>query len=73
MSEPIRKRWSRNENRDIETPEVDAFVEEVLQVCRKHGIAIRHEDIGGAFVLSPLRDETDLEWFRYAMTEGFVK
>lgn len=42
-------RWIRKlRKRDI-SPSVDSFLEEVLEVCRKHGMSISHEDSQGAF------------------------
>ena len=45
------KRWNCITNKSEEMPKVDAFLEDVNQVCIKHGFCIQHEDIGGAFVI----------------------
>jgi hypothetical protein len=51
-----------------ESPDVDKFLEEVLLVCRKHGMTISHEDSGGAFkVEGP--SEFNLDWLWNAYDE----
>jgi hypothetical protein len=34
------KRWSRKLKKYIENPKVDAFLGEILEVCKKHDLAI---------------------------------
>ena len=51
--------------RRIEDPKVDAFLEEVLSVCRKHGMGIGHEDFHGGFIVEPL-DDGLIEWLSAA-------
>jgi hypothetical protein len=55
------KRWNTNMNQRDESPEVDAFLAEVIEVCRKHGLSISHEDTGGAFAVREF-NERDNEW-----------
>jgi hypothetical protein len=51
-----------------ESLDVDKFLEEVLLVCRKHGMTISHEDHGGAFkVEGP--SEFNLDWLWNAYDE----
>ncbi len=61
-------RWSVNRATYVETPKVDAFIAEVLEVCERHHLSIGHEDTQGAFVIE--RHSTVLdEWLRAAMTK----
>jgi hypothetical protein len=39
-----------------------AFKREILEVCRRHGIGISHEDGHGMFLLEPYRSELAV-WF----------
>jgi len=48
-----------------ERPDVDAMLEEVIAVCRKHGMSIAHEDCEGAFVIER-EDEGNFAWLRCA-------
>jgi hypothetical protein len=45
---------------------VKTFIEEVIEVCKKHGYAIGHEDTQGAFEIKGYNTD-DIEWFRAAM------
>jgi len=42
---------------------LDKFVEEIIQVCKKHNISISHQDHHGAFEF-PKYDEENSEWLR---------
>jgi len=44
---------------------VDAFLAEVIEVCRKHGMSISHEDGWGAFEVRNF-NESDAEWLKEA-------
>lgn len=46
--------------------DIDAFLEDIVRVCRTHGLCISHEDTGGAFVIGPF-NETAIAWLRAAM------
>lgn len=43
------ERWNVKAGRNIETTEIDDFIAEILEVCKKHGLSISHEDGHGAF------------------------
>lgn len=46
--------WDRNLDREVEmSPEEQAFLDEIEEVSKRHGIALGHEDSQGAFVLVP--------------------
>lgn len=48
-----------------ETPKTDAFIQEVIEVCKQHGLSISHEDSGGAFVINEFNDD-DAKWLMEA-------
>ena len=39
----------RNEFGNLDNARVDAFFAEIIEVCRKHGLSIGHEDGHGGF------------------------
>ena len=43
------KRWIDTLGEHAEAPEVDAFLKEIVVVCKKHGMWLGHEDAHGAF------------------------
>ena len=58
-------RWNVKLSANVENPKIDAFIEEVVRVSRKHGLAIAHEDIGGAFEIVTL-SESEIVWLQLA-------
>ena len=54
-------RWCRADYRATGqsqvVPEVDAFLSEILAVCRKHGMSIGHEDSHGSFIVQEFSEE----------------
>lgn len=48
--------------------EIKAFMEEILAVCKKHGIAISHEDGHGSFEFE-VYDQYYENWFRQALDQ----
>ena len=51
---PARVRWralDRNPSIQVTSSEVDDFLEDILLVCNKHGLALSHEDCHGGFVV----------------------
>lgn len=68
MSE-ITRRWLANQRQFGENPKIDAFLDEVLQVCEKHGFLISHEDHHGAFEILdniPKNKEMCISWLKEA-------
>jgi len=43
------KRWNRSKRADVERPDIDAFLVEMLAVCKRHGFSLGHEDGQVAF------------------------
>lgn len=50
------ERYDCEKGEMIEKPEVDLFLEEIVEVFKKHGFSLSHEDTQGAFVVEPLND-----------------
>jgi hypothetical protein len=47
---------------------VKAAIEEIISVCRKHGVSIAHEDFHGGFLIEE-PDENNYAWLRVATNE----
>ncbi len=43
------KRWNTKLGKEISTPVIDAFLSEIVEVCKKHKLSLSHEDRHGAF------------------------
>jgi hypothetical protein len=52
--------------KDVENPRVDAFLNEIKQVCLRHSMTIEHEDGHGAFVIEICKGDEDLDWLMAA-------
>jgi hypothetical protein len=62
-------RWNGNTSEFLENRRVDAFLEDLFDLCEKHGLWLSHEDTHGAFVVT---DEDTSEWIAdaaYALKE----
>jgi hypothetical protein len=59
------RRWNRIVAEHTDDPEVDAFLEEVIAVCKKHGFSIAHEDGHGSFLIQA-EDDSNFGWLRHA-------
>jgi hypothetical protein len=57
------KRLHWNGYDHIKAPEIDRFIDEVVEVCRRHGLSISHEDHHGAFEITEI-SETKIEWLK---------
>ena len=62
------KRWIRGSGQQIEAPDVDAFIADIVAVCKKHNMTIGHEDSQGAFVI--IRNFCDTEALDFAIVSG---
>ena len=47
----------------IENKKAKAFIEDIIEVSKKHGLSLGHEDIGGKFQIYPL-DDSLLIWLK---------
>lgn len=54
-----------NARRRIESPSVDAFIADLVQIYKRHGMSLAHEDGQGAFIVETLK-ETNIEWLQAA-------
>lgn len=59
------ERWSNRKGDRIGNKKIDAFIEEVIEVSKKHGFSISHEDGHGAFVIEKF-SESNASWLRHA-------
>lgn len=59
------KRWSHKKGDYIENAKIDAFIEEIIKVCKKHKFSIGHEDGHGAFEIEKF-SESNAGWLRNA-------
>jgi len=48
---------------------IQAFKNEIKEVCKKYDIVIGHENTEGGFVLKNAYDEKFMQWFMDAATE----
>lgn len=54
-------------------PAAASFIDDLLAVCRKHGLSLAHEDGGGSFLVD-LPSEANAEWLRQAyLGPGLLK
>ena len=40
-----------NDHKQVDRPDVDAFIEDLVRVFHRHGMSLGHEDTGGAFIV----------------------
>lgn len=52
------KRWNSATSGYVENAKVDAFLEEIVAVCQKHGMSISHEDGHGSFLIEKYSEMT---------------
>lgn len=45
------KRWNKQKGEFEHRPEIDAFLQEIEEVCKRHGLSISHQDGHGSFVI----------------------
>lgn len=59
------KRWVCREAKRMEQPDIDAFLNEIAEVCNRHGLALSHEDHHGNFEIVSLSQDK-IEWLMNA-------
>ena len=45
----------------VENEAIDKFLGEIVEVCKKHGLSLSHEDTGGAFKVEEF-SESNIKW-----------
>ncbi len=55
------ERYSIKRGKKVEEENVDKFLQEVVELSKKHGLSISHDDCYGNFVVSKY-DHDDIEW-----------
>lgn len=64
--------WNSKSQAQVTNPQIDAFLTEIFEVFRKHGLSIAHEEGHGSFLIQPdcemnrnwlanATDETDID------------
>ena len=43
------KRWNNKKSDNVENIKIDVFLKEIVDVCKRYGFSISHEDAQGAF------------------------
>jgi hypothetical protein len=67
LAEPNQRRWVKKLSAHGEDRAIDRFLWEIIEVCRRHGLAIGHEDTHGAFEIYDLKSNPDaLKWLKDA-------
>lgn len=56
-------RWNGKRSANIESPDIDHFLDELRALCKKHNISIGHEDGHGAFEFYEYSDR-DMDWMQ---------
>lgn len=59
------KRFNLKYGDERRNRQIDAFISDVLNVCKQHGLSISHEDSHGAFIVVDYAEEFD-KWLRDA-------
>ena len=59
--------WHKN-HKGSPNSAVDAFIDDVIDVCKKHGMSIAHEDDHGAFIIEYYSD-INIEWLENAAVD----
>lgn len=58
--------WDCRKKKHVEMPdEMARFFDDIVEVYRKHGLAISHEDYHGAFIIEAF-NENDVKWLKEA-------
>ena len=59
------KRWNSHARDMVEDPAIDEFLAEIVDVCKRHGMSISHEDNHGAFIVESFSDR-NASWLLHA-------
>jgi hypothetical protein len=55
-------RWDSSTNTSVEDDAVEAFLDDLVEVCRKHQMTLGHEDEHGAFQVLCRFSEANIRW-----------
>ncbi len=58
-------RWSQKQGKRIENSEVEEFLKDLIEVYKKHGFSLAHEDTQGGFIVEKFNEE-NVEWLMQA-------
>jgi hypothetical protein len=61
-------RWNISTTRREENPTVDAFINDIVELCKKYNLSLGHEDCEGSFIVVPL-SEHNINWLLNAAME----
>lgn len=50
-------RFDSDLRKRVENKHADAFIQEIIAVYKKHGMALSHEDSQGSFIVCPISDD----------------
>lgn len=53
--------WHKSDKKELPNSAVDAFIRDIVDVYKKHGMSIAHEDSQGAFIIEDCHDN-NIEW-----------
>lgn len=62
------KFWHINLKKELENPKVNVFIQDIIKVYKKHGLAISHEDIHGSFEIVKLH-KAYIAWLKNASVD----
>jgi len=65
------QRWNETLECYADVDKIDAFLKDILEVCKKHGLCISHEDKHGTFLIKE-HNELDISWLANADDETGV-
>lgn len=60
------KRYKENHKGKVENYRCDTFIDDLLKVYKKHGLALSHEDNHGLFIIEEI-SKHNIEHLDYAM------
>lgn len=63
-----RDHWHNRLDRRVQDAAVDAFLDDLIVVYRKHGMAVGHEDEHGGFIVEPISDFL-IDWIKGAQID----
>ena len=59
------KRWDCKKSKEVENLKVDEFINDIIDVYKKHNLSIGHEDDFGSFEIENISDN-NIEWIQEA-------